>query len=67
MIERFAMAMRPNYQQQRGDRERAKQLKKSEKLKKREEDAARRKAGRDGLAPPDLDGDALGEPPVDER
>ena len=44
------MAFRPNYQQQRGDRERAKELKKREKLQRRDEDAARRKAQR-GDAP----------------
>jgi hypothetical protein len=46
-----AMAFRPNYQQQRGDRNRAKDLKKREKLARREEDAARRRAVRgDGTA-----------------
>ena len=37
------MPFKPNYRQARGERERAKQLKKDEKLRKREEDAARRK------------------------
>ncbi len=37
------MAFRPNYRQARSERDRAKQLKKQEKLHKREEDAARRK------------------------
>lgn len=37
------MAFRPNYRQARSERDRAKQLKKQEKLQKREEDAARRK------------------------
>lgn len=36
----------PNYQQQRGDRNRTKDAKKLEKLRRREEDAARRKADR---------------------
>ncbi len=36
----------PNYAQQRNDRNRAKDQKKQEKLRKREEDAARRKAER---------------------
>jgi hypothetical protein len=40
------MAFRPNYQQQRGDRSRAKEQKKQEKLRKREDDAARRRAER---------------------
>ena len=47
------MPFKPNYQQQRGARDRAKQEKQQEKLKKREEDAARRKAGRDDTAPAD--------------
>lgn len=41
------MAFKPNYQQQRGDRNRAKEQKKQEKLRRREEESARRKAGRD--------------------
>jgi hypothetical protein len=40
------MPFKPNYNQQRADRERAKQKKQQEKLRKREEDAARRKAAR---------------------
>ena len=40
------MAFKPNYQQQRGDRNRAKDQKKQEKLLRREEEAARRKAER---------------------
>jgi len=36
----------PNYQQARGDRNRAKEAKKQEKLRRREEDAAKRKAER---------------------
>jgi hypothetical protein len=40
------MPQRPNYSQQRGDRDRAKRAKQQEKLKKREDDAARRKAAR---------------------
>ena len=38
------MAFKPNYQQQRAERNRAKELKKQEKLKGREEEAARRRA-----------------------
>jgi hypothetical protein len=40
------MAFRPNYNQQRGDRDRAKQQKKLEKLQRRDEDAAKRRAER---------------------
>lgn len=43
------MAVRPNYRQQRGDRSRAKEQKKKERLERREEDAKKRKAERDGL------------------
>jgi hypothetical protein len=43
------MAFKPNYQQQRGDRNRAKEQKKLEKLQKREEEANRRKAERGEL------------------
>lgn len=39
------MAFKPNYKQQRSERNRAKQAKKQEKLRQRQEDAARRKAG----------------------
>lgn len=53
------MAFRPNYQQQRGDRNRAKEEKKKERLARREEDAQRRKAER---------GDAPDSPaPSDEK
>ena len=37
------MPFRPNYRQARGERDRAKQQKKQEKLRKRDEDAARSK------------------------
>ena len=37
------MPFKPNYRQARGERDRAKQQKKQEKLRKREEDAAARK------------------------
>jgi hypothetical protein len=49
------MAFRPNYQQQRGDRNRAKEQKKQEKLRKREEDAAKRRAERGEGDPPSED------------
>jgi hypothetical protein len=38
------MAFKPNYNQQRADRNRSKAQKKQEKLQRREEDAAKRKA-----------------------
>jgi hypothetical protein len=41
------MAFRVNYNQQRGDRDRAKAQKKKERLERREEDAKKRKAERD--------------------
>jgi hypothetical protein len=44
------MAFKPNYNQQRSERNRIKEAKKQEKLQKREEEVARRKAARD--APP---------------
>lgn len=42
----------PNYNQARGDRNRAKEQKKQERLRRREEDALRRKANR----PPEAEG-----------
>ena len=47
------MAFKPNYQQQRGDRNRAKEQKKQERLRRRTEDAERRKAEREGASLPD--------------
>lgn len=41
------MGFRPNYNQQRAERDRAKQQKKQEKLKQQQEETARRKAARD--------------------
>lgn len=52
------MAFKPNYQQQRGDRNRAKEQKKQERLKRREEDALKRKSDRpdaDSQTPPTVD------------
>ena len=43
------MAFRVNYNQQRSDRERVKEQKKRERLARRDEDAQKRKAERDGL------------------
>ena len=40
------MPFKPNYNQQRGERDRAKKQKQQEKLRKREEEAAKRKAAR---------------------
>jgi len=56
------MAFKPNYNQQRGDRNRAKEQKKQEKLQRREEDAARRRAER-GEAPLDGTDDPAATPP----
>ena len=50
------MAFRPpNYQQERNDRNRAKDQKKKERLQRRTEDAEKRKAERDGLLRGDPD------------
>ncbi|MBI1779161.1 MAG: hypothetical protein HYR63_27825 [Proteobacteria bacterium] len=45
------MAMKPNYGQQRFERERAKRAKKAEKLREQQEEVARRKAGGEAPAP----------------
>jgi hypothetical protein len=60
------MPFRPNYRQQRGERDRAKQNKKQEKLRKRDEEtAARRKtdpeADENGVAAPAPDSDPQDE------
>ena len=57
------MAFKPNYNQQRADRNRAKGQKKQEKQQRREEEAAKRKAAR-GDAPDTLTPDA-GKTPDD--
>lgn len=41
------MAFKPNYNQQRAERTRAKEQKKQEKLQRRQEESERRKAGRE--------------------
>ena len=41
------MAFKPNYNQQRSERNRIKEAKKQEKLQKREEEVAKRKAARE--------------------
>ena len=47
------MVFKPNYNQQRAERDRAKQAKKEAKVREREDAAAvRRKAEQDGTAPP---------------
>lgn len=56
------MPFKPNYNQQRSERNRAKEQKKQEKLQKREEETARRKAGLEGDAPQDGD-----TPPQDDQ
>jgi hypothetical protein len=48
------MARTPNYNQQRAERNRAKQAKKDAKLREREEAVARRKAERDAPASPSV-------------
>ena len=45
------MAFKPNYRQQRNERQRTKDQKKQEKLQRREEEAAKRRAARDGDQP----------------
>ena len=45
------MAFKPNYNQQRSDRDRTKAHKKQEKLQRRDDDAAKRKAAREVEAP----------------
>lgn len=47
------MAFKPNYHQQRGDRDRAKAQKKQERLQRRDEAAAKRRAERDEAPPAD--------------
>jgi hypothetical protein len=45
------MAFKPNYNQQRSDRNRAKEKKKQEKLQQRADETAKRKAAREGEEP----------------
>jgi hypothetical protein len=49
------MAFKPNYQQERSNRNRAKEQKKQEKLRRLQEGAARRKEGDPVDAPPATD------------
>jgi len=53
------MAFKPNYNQQRAERNRAKDLKKQEKLQRREEEVAARRAA--GLPPEDGDSETAPE------
>ncbi len=55
------MAFRPNYNQQRGDRDRAKAQKKQEKLQQRDEAAAKRRAERDKVPGTDSEAPTDGE------
>ena len=51
------MPFKPNYKQERSERNRAKAQKKQEKLQRREEDSAKRKAAREtGQCPEDATG-----------
>jgi hypothetical protein len=52
----------PNYNQARGDRDRAKEQKKQERLRRREEDALRRKATRSEPTLPATPSDGAGSP-----
>ena len=61
------MAFRPNYQQQRGDRNRAKEQKKQERLRRRTEDAEKRKAEREGIMPEGDPALPTGETPQDSE
>ena len=58
------MAFKVNYNQQRAERNRAKQAKKDTKLREREEEVARRKAGLDP-APADTAGEPGAEAPTE--
>ena len=55
------MAFKPNYNQQRAERDRNKQAKKDAKLREREENAQKRKTEPDGSPAPDT-GEPAGEP-----
>jgi hypothetical protein len=62
------MAFRVNYNQQRSDRARAKEQKKRERLARRDEDAQKRKAERDGLlSGPGMHGTDSSEAPKESR
>jgi hypothetical protein len=50
------MAFKPNFRQQRSERDRQARAKQEEKLKKLQEKSEQRKAARTGTAPPQEDG-----------
>ena len=54
------MVFKPNYNMQRAERNRAKQAKKEEKLREKEQAVARRKAEEAGEAPSDVEAPAEG-------
>ncbi len=56
----------PNYNQARGDRNRAKEQKKQERLRRREEDALRRKAARSEPTTTDAPAEDADTPPSTE-
>ena len=58
------MAFRPNYSQQRSDRERVKQQKRKERLQRRTEGSEKRKAEREDLLR--ADGETVAAPPDKE-
>ncbi len=49
------MSFRPNYNQQRADRNRVKEAKKAEKLRRQQEEVAERRAAAEGTAEKDAD------------
>ncbi len=53
------MAFKPNYNFEKAQRSRAKAQKKQEKLKRLEEESAKRKAMRDGTTPDDTSADSV--------
>ena len=59
----------PNYSQQRGDRERAKDQKRKERIERREADAQKRRAERDALlgVEPDAAEAVTSEPPLESK
>ena len=56
------MAFRPNFRQQRSDRDRASRSRQDEKLQKMHERSAKRKAVREGITPPEDAGPAAADP-----
>lgn len=57
------MAFRPNFRQQRSERDRAARSRQDEKLQKMHERSAKRKAEREGTAAPSEDAAATGSKP----